>query len=289
MKKIPNRALSMVLFILCSLPGLWLVSPCRADSSAQPDLLLANVYQKGVDLTQYWVSEKLDGVRAYWDGTRFISRGGSPYVAPTWFTRGFPQIPLDGELWVGRNRFQPLVSTVRKLQPDDEQWRQVRYMVFDLPGGEGDFTQRLQSLQDLFREIESPYIQLVRQERVPDHPHLMQRLAKVVKAGGEGLMLHRAGSDYAGGRSDDLLKVKPHLDAEARVIAHLPGKGKYTGLLGALLLETPDGRQFRLGSGFSDAERAAPPPIGSRVTYKYHGLTASGLPRFASFLRIRKE
>ena len=162
-------------------------------------------------------------------------------------------------------------------------------MVFDLPTGKGDFTQRLQRLQSLLDEIDSPYIQLVPQESMSDHQQLMQRLEQFVAAGGEGLMLHRGGADYRGGRSDDLLKVKPYLDAEARVIAHLPGQGKYTGMLGALLVEMPDRRQFRIGTGFSDAERTAPPPVGSLVTYKYLGLTDSGIPRFPSFLRIREE
>jgi DNA ligase-1 len=262
---------------------------CLADTPAKPDLALANLYREGVDLDRYWVSEKLDGVRAYWDGSRLLSRQGNRYAAPSWFTRGFPPVPLDGELWAGRGHFQQLVGTVRKGQPDDEEWREVRYMVFDLPGDSGDFSRRLQHLQNFFETIDSPYIRLVQQVRVADHRQLMQRLADVVEAGGEGLMLHRAGSTYQGGRSDDLLKVKPYMDAEARVIAHLPGQGKYTGMLGALLVETPDGRRFRLGTGFSDAERASPPPLGSLVTYKYHGLTDSGLPRFASFLRIRKE
>ena len=289
MTKTPTRRLPSILHLACLLPGLLLVSNCRAESPAKPDLPLANVYRQGVNLTQYWVSEKLDGVRAYWDGKRFVSREGNPYAAPTWFTRGFPSTPLDGELWAGRERFQQLVGTVRKLQPVDEEWRRVRYMVFDLPAGKGDFTQRLQQLQSLFDEIDSPYIHLMPQERMVEHRQLMQRLDQVVKAGGEGLMLHRAGSAYQGGRSDDLLKVKPYLDAEARVIAHLPGQGKYTGVLGALLVERPDGRQFRIGTGFSDTERAAPPPVGSLVTYQYHGLTDNGIPRFPSFLRIRAE
>lgn len=289
MKKTSNSLVSSIIRLLCLLSGLLLVSTCRAETLSKPDLLLANVYQQGVDLSQYWVSEKLDGVRAYWDGNGFVSRKGNPYTAPPWFTHGFPSVPLDGELWAGRECFQRLVGAVRKQRPVDDEWRQVRFMVFDLPAGKGDFSQRLQQLQRLFEGIDSPYIRLVRQERVSDHRLLMQRLAQVVEAGGEGLMLHRAGSAYQGGRSDDLLKVKPYLDAEARVIDRLPGQGKYTGMLGALLVEMPNGKRFRIGTGFSDVERASPPPVGSLVTYKYHGLTDSGIPRFPSFLRIRQE
>ncbi len=261
---------------------------CRADTAAKPDILLANVYREGVDLSEYWVSEKLDGVRAYWNGARFLSRNGHTFVAPAWFTEGFPETPLDGELWMDHGSFQPLVSAVKKHQPDDLEWRRIRFMVFDLPTGNGDFTQRLKSLQSIFRGVDSPYLQLVQQDRLPDHRSLMRRLDEVVQFGGEGLMLHRGASKYQGGRSDDLLKVKPYLDAEARVIAHLPGQGKYTGQLGALLVEA-DGKRFRIGTGFTDAERKSPPSIGSLVTYKYHGLTDAGLPRFPSFLRIREE
>jgi DNA ligase-1 len=118
---------------------------------------------------------------------------------------------------------------------------------------------------------------------------LKRQLRQVVKAGGEGLVLHRAEALYLAGRSDDLLKYKPYLDAEARVIAHLAGHGKYTGLLGALVVETESGQRFRLGSGFSDQERRQPPAIGTWVTYRYRDVTASGLPRFASYLRVRTD
>jgi DNA ligase-1 len=124
---------------------------------------------------------------------------------------------------------------------------------------------------------------------VIDRPSLQAHLAAVLKAGGEGLMLHRADAPYESGRSDTLLKLKPWLDAEAIVVGHRPGKGKYAGQLGALRVQLPDGRLFSLGTGFTDAQRRAPPPIGATVTYRYRELTASGLPRFASFVRLREE
>ena len=94
---------------------------------------------------------------------------------------------------------------------------------------------------------------------------------------------------YSTGRSDVLLKLKAARDAEATVVAHLPGKGKYQGLLGALEVKTPSGVLFKLGSGLSDAERRAPPPIGAQVTYTYRDLTKNGVPRFATFVRVRTE
>jgi DNA ligase-1 len=86
-----------------------------------------------------------------------------------------------------------------------------------------------------------------------------------------------------------LLKLKPQLDAEATVVAHEAGQGKYRGVLGALVVMTPEGRQFRLGTGFTDAMRRHPPAIGSTVTYRYRDLTSTGLPKFASFWRVRES
>ena len=273
---------------LVALLALW--SPLATAGEAQaPSLLLANTYREGIDLDRYWVSEKLDGVRARWDGKTLVSRGGNRFNAPAWFTEGFPRVPLDGELWMGRDTFDRLSGAVRRQTPDDAEWRMIRFMVFDLPASPAPFDERLARLRGLFETIESPRIALVEQFRVSDHNALMETLGRVVDAGGEGLMLHRETSLYTAGRTDDLLKVKRYDDAEAVVVGHLPGNGRLAGMLGALLVEMPDGRRFRLGTGFSDEERREPPPPGATVTYKYYGKTRNGLPRFASFLRIREE
>jgi DNA ligase-1 len=257
--------------------------------ATRPALALAEVYAPGVDVAAYLVSEKLDGVRAYWDGARLITRGGHRINAPAWFTAGLPPIPLDGELWLGRGRFAAVSGAARRLEPEPGTWRDMRYMLFDLPAAAGGFEARLALLKRLLDGIDNRHVGLVAQERVAGHEALMARLDRVVAAGGEGLMLHRRDAPYRPGRDDALLKLKPYLEGEARVLDHLPGRGKYQGMLGALLVELPDGRRFRIGTGFSDAERAAPPPIGSVVSFKYHGLTRTGLPRFASFLRIADE
>lgn len=254
-----------------------------------PELTLANVYQKGMPLDGYWVSEKLDGVRAYWTGERFLSRGGHEYRAPDWFTEGFPVHPLDGELWMGRGRFAELSGAVRQEMPDDNDWQRIRFMVFDLPDKEATFDQRLARLRVLIQEVESPYMALVDQQRASTHEKLMQRLDEAVDGGAEGLMLRLGSSGYRSGRSNDLLKVKQYQDAEAVVVRHLPGKGKFEGVMGSMVVELEDGRQFRIGSGFTDGERALPPNPGTTITFKYYGLTATGLPRFASFLRIRND
>jgi len=273
------------LWAICLLV-LSLISPM---SVAAPDLLLANVYRDGVDLSAYLVSEKFDGVRAVWDGQTLQSRAGHPIAAPAWFTADWPKTPLDGELWLARGQFERLSGIVRRMEPVDAEWRQVHYLVFELPGAAGSFRQRVRQMQSLVRQAAVPWLQVIEQKPAVDRVHLQKMLAAVLQSGGEGLMLHRADAPYETGRSDTLLKVKPWLDAEAVVIAHLPGKGKYTGLLGALQVRLPDGRNLRLGTGFSDAERRQPPPIGAVVTYRYRELNANGLPRFASFLRVRPE
>lgn len=271
---------SVYLLLLLFMP------PVLADA---PGLLLAKVYSDQEDLAQWWVSEKLDGVRAYWDGRQLISRQGNRFAAPAWFTAGFPDTPLDGELWMGRGTFDELSGTVRQQTPDDAQWRKVRYMVFDMPVPDLTFDERLARLTQLITEQGIGHLQLVKQYKVGNEQALMNDLEQVVARGGEGLMLHRGTSLYRAARSDDLLKLKTYEDAEAVVIAHLPGKGKYLGMMGALLVEMPDQRRFKIGTGFSDAQRADPPPIGSTITYKYFGKTSTQLPRFASFLRVRNE
>jgi DNA ligase-1 len=196
---------------------------------------------------------------------------------------------MDGELWAGRGRFSHAQSTTRQQQPGDVAWRQIRFMVFDLPGDKGTFDQRLPALNALVESLGQPWVQAVPQRRVANDAALQALLHRTVRAGGEGLMLHRGASLYRAGRSDDLIKVKTHEDTEARVVAHLPGKGRHAGRLGALLVETPSGQRFRLGAGFSDADRERPPPVGSWVTYRFRGTHDGGLPRFASFVRKRED
>ena len=281
MKKHATTAIVLLASMLYLAPA----ASVYAGTYDAPELLLAKIYKQVADVEQYWVSEKYDGVRAYWDGSRFLSRQGNEYTAPEWFTKGFPAQPLDGELWIARNTFEQLISTVKKHVPIDEEWQQVRFMVFELPKASGDFSSRLQAMQTLLEPINNKYIQRAVHYRVASHAALMKKLDQAVASGAEGLMLHHQNARYKTGRRNDLLKVKRYKDAEARVIKHLPGKGKYLGMMGALLLETPSGIRFRVGSGFSDAQRRLPPAIGAEVTYKYYGKTRRGKPRFASFLR----
>lgn len=263
---------------------LWLCGLAWAHASP---LTLASSYRHNLDLSQYWISEKYDGIRAHWTGEQLISRQGLPIDAPAWFTQGWPAQAMDGELWAGRGQFAAVQSIVASGAKDHSGWRAVRYMVFDLPAHPGHFVQRQQALQQQVQRIQQDWLQAAAQWQAPSHAALMRQLRAISQAGAEGLMLRRADALYRAGRSDDLIKLKLFDDAEAVVVQHLPGKGKYQGMTGALLVEMPNGQRFKIGSGLSDAQRAHPPALGSTITYRYNGTHPSGVPRFARFWRIR--
>jgi DNA ligase-1 len=252
-------------------------------------LLLAQQAPAGLDPAGYLVSEKLDGVRACWDGVQLRFRSGLPVAAPDWFVKRLPPTALDGELWFGRSRFEALSAAVRRQMLLDAEWRQLRYMVFELPDGVGTFADRARRLATLAQEAAWPQLAAVAQAPVTDAAALQARLAEVLRAGGEGLVLHRADAPYLCGRSPVLLKLKPLHDAEAVVTGHVPGRGRHAGRLGALRVRTPEGLSFFIGTGLSDAQREQPPAPGSVVTYSYRGHTEGGVPRFASFLRMRSD
>ena len=253
-----------------------------------PKLLLANPWDNDADLTDWFISEKLDGVRAWWDGQKFLSRQGNLYHAPAWFTAGLPSVPLDGELWLARKAFQRTVSIVRR-HDQSEHWRQISFVAFDAPNVGGPFEARQTLLQEMFRETFLPYARVLPQERCRGIGHLQTELARIESLGGEGLMLRQPASQYEAGRSSTLLKVKRFHDLEGRVVAHLPGKGRHTGRLGAVVVELPGGLTFSVGTGFTDVQRQNPPPIGSIITFRYQELTDRGVPRFPSFLRVRAD
>jgi DNA ligase-1 len=261
--------------------------PASSAEPLPPPLLLADRYRDGIDVSTYWISEKLDGVRAVWDGRVLRFRSGNQVPAPQWFLNGLPAEALDGELWLARGRFDELSAIVRRREPVDEEWRRVRFMVFEMPGAAGSFTERIGRIREVTMAAQRPWVVEVPQFRLADDAALRKKLGEIVRAGGEGLMLHRADAAYETGRSATLLKLTPWLDAEATVVGHLPGKGKHAGRLGALRMEMPDGRRFSLGSGLSDALRREPPPVGTLVTYRYRELTPAGMPRFPSYLRVR--
>lgn len=259
-----------------------------ASGKKAPPLLLAHSWDNSTDVTGWWMSEKLDGVRAYWDGTQFVSRLGNRYIAPDWFVDGLPELPLDGELWVGRKKFQKTVSIVRRADAG-ESWRDVQYLIFDAPGHGGLFEERVAFLEQYFADHPSDHARVLAHEPCTDLAHMQAELARVEGLGGEGLMLRKPRSRYEVGRSTTLLKVKTFHDAEAKVIGHLAGAGRHKGRLGALRVVTPGGVEFSVGTGLSDAERRDPPAIGAIITYRYQELTDIGVPRFPSYVGERHD
>lgn len=273
------RAIICLLF--CS--GLLLVFQAQAA-----DLMLPKVYTGQVDVAGWLMSEKLDGVRGYWDGEQLLSKNGNRLYPPLEFIRDLPPFPLEGELWFGRGGFEQTMAIVKKQQPHDG-WRELKFAVFDVPQAAGGFTERLAKASDWFAAQPSAYAFVIPQVPVRDQAHLQQELQRIEKLGGEGLIVRQPEALYAAGRSAEILKVKNYQDAEATVVALLPGKGRNEGRLGSLLVALEDGQQFKIGSGFSDAERKSPPQIGALVTFKYYGKYQSGIPKFPSFMRIRQD
>jgi DNA ligase-1 len=260
----------------------------KAGSKAKKTpVMLAHRWDPKIDIKGWWLSEKLDGVRGYWTGKELISRSGNPFRVPEWFTRNFPSTPLDGELWIGPRQFSELVGIIRRKGPAAG-WEKVRYLIFDAPQAAGGFEKRLDFARRWFRKNPNPYTEVLKQKICENEMHLRRELREIESNGGEGVMLRKPNSPYTVGRSYDLLKVKTYKDEEAKVIEHLPGSGKHAGRLGALLVELPNGIQFAIGTGFTDQERENPPPVGTTITFKYYGFHESGIPRFASFLRIRE-
>lgn len=260
------------------------------DSAAKsvPAIQLATQYNLKYDINQYWISEKLDGVRGYWNGSKLLTKNGNQLYVPAWFTVNWPTYPIDGELWIGRHKFEQTVSCV-KQQKSNACWKNIRFMIFDLPQSKTIFTQRIDEIKASVEKVNSPYFQAIPQFKLSSTTQLNQKLEDIVKHKGEGLMLHYQNALYTIGRTSNIMKLKPYQDAEAIVLKHITGKGKYQGMLGAIQVKTLDGTTFKIGSGFNDKERKTPPPIGSIITFKYIGKTQKGVPKFASFLRIREQ
>jgi DNA ligase-1 len=278
--------MSQALIITCLVMCLLLPSLLYAKDHLVP-IVLAKHFDGVMLSSAYWSSEKLDGIRCYWDGKQLLTRTGKLIHAPKWFIAGLPSQALDGELWAGRGAYQTVTKVVLDHTPNDKQWQGIAYHVFDLPQSNESFELRQKSLKSLLEKQPLKHVQWVKQTKLESLPSIEKALAEVVDQGGEGLMLRTPGSLYKTGRSEHLLKLKVRKDSEARVIAYQTGRGKYENMLGAVWVELENGKMFKIGTGFSDDERKTPPPIGSNITFSHQGFTEKGLPRFASFERIK--
>jgi DNA ligase 1 len=256
-----------------------------------PPCLLAHKWE-GEDPTGWWMSEKLDGVRAWWDGEKFVSRLGNVYHAPEWFKALLPNVVLDGELWVGRKQFQKTISAVRKLVPTDSEWLDVQFVMFDAPNLGGSFEDRIEYLENLFPTLRhngaegTGMVSVLQQIKCKSAEHLKELLKEIEARGGEGVMLREAGSLYEADRSHTCLKVKTFTDDEAEVIGYTDGKGKHKGRVGALEVRWGD-KEFEVGTGLTDKERENPPSVGAKITFRYQELTDKGIPRFPSYIGVR--
>ena len=286
----PSRRTSLSALFLSPwlMPSVLAKSVGPLASGEQGAVQLAIPWPPGRSPQGFGVSEKFDGVRAVWDGQVLRFRSGRVIAAPAWFLSALPRLALDGELWMGRGTFDRLSGAVRQAEPDDEAWRAVKYLVFDVPGHAAPFAQRVAFLQSTLAQAQQPWLVPVAQREVEDARALQALLQETVRQGGEGLMLHRSDALWQAGRTDALFKLKVELDEEGLVVGHQPGKGRLEGMTGALLVQMTSGQRFALGAGLNDALRRDPPPVGTWVTYRYRERTPSGLPRFASFVRVRE-
>ncbi len=252
----------------------------------EPDILLLKTYNESHDVTGWLMSEKLDGMRAIWDGHILKSRQGNPISAPTWFLEALPPFEIDGELWTKRNDFENIISIVRQQTPD-ARWQDITYNIFEVPNQLGGLLARLAILENYLAEHPRTLLKVIPQTPVISSRQLKADLEKMTALGGEGLVVRKAETAYYQGRSNNDLKIKPYQDAECTVIAYKAGKGKYTGQTGALQCQLPSGLTFYIGSGLSDQQRESPPNIGNVITFKYYGFTKNDIPRFPVFMRVR--
>lgn len=248
--------------------------------------MLAGTYDGTQDITNWYMSEKLDGVRCIWNGKNLYSRYGNKFHPPKTFTENFPEdLILDGELFLERNNFRDTVSIVKKQYPHEE-WNKLKYIVFDAPKIKGDFKTRLTFLKKIFAKITSDRIQLHPQEICSSKEELEKKLNEVIALKGEGIIIRDPNARYENRRTNTMLKVKRFQDGEAVVLRHLKGTGRLAHTMGAVEVKNKEGVVFKVGSGFTDKERAKPPKIGSVITYRYFELTKDNVPRFPTFMRV---
>ncbi|PHS40124.1 MAG: DNA ligase [Sulfurovum sp.] len=264
-----------ILLLLCLVSlSLW---------AEKPKLLLLKVY-KDQNITGWVMSEKFDGIRAYWDGKNLISRGGKIIHAPKWFIKNYPPFEIDGELWTKRGDFENISSVVRDKIPGKE-WEEIKHYIFEVPNAQGGLLERLKKLKPYTGKT----IRILKQIPIKDSTHFKLWLKEIEEQGGEGLVVRDPKDPYINKRTSKALKVKTFHDAECEVTGYTQGKGKYTGLLGDIRCQLENGIKFKIGTGFSDELRKNPPIIGSEVTFKYQNFTKYGKPRFPVFLRVRAD
>jgi DNA ligase-1 len=251
--------------------------------ASKPDLLLLTTY-KDQNTTNWVMSEKLDGIRAYWDGKQLLTRSGKVIHAPKWFIKDYPQFEIDGELWTKRRDFENISSIVRDKIPSKE-WKQVKHYIFEVPNAKGGLFQRLAKVH----VYENEYIKVLPQILIKNLEQQKRFLKEVESKKGEGIVVRDPNALYINKRTSKALKVKNFKDTECKIIGFTEGNGKYTAKVGAIICELPNQIQFKIGSGMTDKFRNNPPKVGTTVTFKYQNITKYGKPRFPVYLRIREQ
>lgn len=244
----------------------------------------------------YTMSTKWDGVRATWDGSRLKTRGGHPIHAPDEFLNRMPKGALEGELLIGRSRFNEVSGIVRRKDPDPTDWRPVRFMVFDDPASRTPFSETLSSLKKRLPSCGTAKVCVIPQRPVKTAEQVQRAMREEVERGGEGVMLRRTDVPYKRGRSATLIKVKGVLDDEGVVIGYEQGRNRLAGKLGALRCKWAKGKfkgiEFVVGSGLTDAMRRDYKklfPLGTLVTVDYMSLGPEGKPRHPRLKGIRTD
>ena len=250
----------------------------------KPHLLLLKVYNDQ-NVTGWVMSEKLDGIRAYWDGKHLLSRSGKIIHAPKWFLKDYPPFEIDGELWTKRSDFENISSIVRDKIPNDNQWRTITHNIFEVPNASGDLFDRLAKA----KPYESDIIKIIPQIKIKSKKDIKIFLKQIEQKGGEGIVVRDPNAPYIAKRTSKALKVKSFKDTECKVIGYTKGKGKFTGLIGAIKCKLDNGIIFKIGSGLTLNDRKNPPSIGTIITFKYKEFTKYGKPKFPIFLRIREN
>ena len=265
------------------------------------DLLRLSEY-KDQNISGWLASEKLDGVRAYWDGENLLSRQGKKLNAPLSFTKNFPKFALDGELYAKELKFEEIQSTVMDKLPNEKAWQRLKFHIFDVPEASGGLLARLEVLAKFLKNEPNHNLIIIKQIKMRDNAQFLKFTESIIAKGGEGAVVREPNAPYERKRSKNALKFKKFKDAECEVTAINKGSGKYANLAGSLTCKALGGKQgeekagepksgtiFKIGSGLSDEKRRNPPKIGSIITYKFQNLTSNGKPRFPIFLRVRED
>lgn len=256
--------------------------------ASKPELLLLEKYDSNMSVNGWLMSEKLDGVRAYWNGEKLLSRGGKEFHPPKWFIKDFPPFAIDGELWSKRGDFENISSITSQKTPHKD-WKNLTYNIFEVPNQQGGLLKRLNVLKNYLAKHPNAYIKIIPQVTCKDKSHLQKFYHEIIEQGGEGVVLRNGDASYIAKRTKEALKLKPFEDAECKVVGYKKGTGKYSEVIGSLICQLQNGNMLHIGSGLSDKQRANPPKIGTIITFKYQGFTKNGIPRFPVFLHVRNQ